>query len=268
MGAMTWDPAQYARFADARRRPFVDLLARVGARAPRIVLDLGCGDGARTLELADRWPRSRVTGLDGSPEMLAAAREADSHARVEWVRADLEDWAPDDLGTRPDVVVTNATLQWVPRHLDLIRRVVTALAPGGWFAMQVPDNLHSPSHAFMREVAAAHTRAADLGSAVERLRVEPPQAYLERLASLGCEVDVWSTTYFHVLDPEGELDDPVLEWVRGTGLRPVLAVLTDAEERDDFLREYGARLRAAYPRTPVGVVLPFRRTFAVARTQG
>lgn len=167
MGAMTWDPAQYARFADARRRPFVDLLARVGARDPRIVLDLGCGDGARTLELADRWPRSRVTGLDGSPEMLAAAREADSHARVEWVRADLEDWDPDDLGAPPDVVVTNATLQWVPRHLDLIRRVVTALAPGGWFAMQVPDNLHSPSHAFMREVAAAHTRSAVESSGAE-----------------------------------------------------------------------------------------------------
>ena len=134
--------------------------------------------------------------------------------------------------------------------------------------MQVPDNLDAPSHALMREVAATHPRAADLGEAVRRLQVEPPEAYLERLAALGCDVDVWSTTYFHVLDPQGEVEDPVLEWVRGTGLRPVLAVLTDAGERDEFLSAFRLRLREAYPRTPAGVVLPFRRTFAVARKRG
>lgn len=261
----TWDPEQYARFGDERGRPFRDLLARVGAVSPRTVVDLGCGDGPLTLSLAQRWPTARVIGLDASPEMLAAARARDPAGSVTWVEADVRTWDPRSLEVAPDVVVTNATLQWVPAHRELIARVVAALAPGGWFAMQVPDNADAPSHSLMREVASRQERAAELLPATSRLQVESPDAYLHLLSDLGCEVDVWSTTYLHVLDPEGHLADPVLEWVRGTGLRPVLAALRDGSERDRFLAEYSAGLRAAYPRTPVGVVLPFRRTFAVAR---
>jgi trans-aconitate 2-methyltransferase len=264
MSETTWDPTQYARFGEERGRPFRDLLARVGVSSPGVVVDLGCGNGPLTLTLADRWPHARVIGVDHSPEMLTAARDLDAGGRADWVEADLATWDPARLDAPADVVVTNATLQWVPTHLGLIDRVVGALAPQGWFAMQVPDNLDAPSHALMREVAAAHPRADALAAAVRRLQVEPPQAYLERLAALGCDVDVWSTTYFHVLDPEGQVEDPVLEWVRGTGLRPVLAVLTDVEERDEFVSAYRLRLREAYPRTAAGVVLPFRRTFAVA----
>ncbi|HHU09875.1 MAG TPA: methyltransferase domain-containing protein [Intrasporangiaceae bacterium] len=259
-----WDPAQYARFGDERSRPFVDLVARIGATDPQVVVDLGCGNGPLTLSLADRWPHATVIGIDHSEQMLAVARDLDTEGRVRWVEADLADWQPASLGATPDVVVTNAALQWVPGHQDLIDRVVTALPPGGWFAMQVPDNLDAPSHALMREVAAEHSRAAELIPAVTRLQVERPQTYLEQLAGLGCAVDVWSTTYLHVLDPGGAVDDPVLEWVRGTGLRPVLALLTDPSEREEFLVPYREKLRAAYPRSSVGVVLPFRRTFAVA----
>lgn len=264
MRESSWDPGQYARFGDERARPFFDLLARVEAVDPAVVLDLGCGNGPLTLTLADRWPSASVIGVDHSAQMLAAARELDALKRVSWIEADLTDWDPSSLRVAPDVVITNAALQWVPRHLDLIDRVVGALAPGGWFAMQVPDNLDAPSHALMREVAAGHNRSVDLTPAVTRLRVESPAVYLERLVGLGCQVDVWSTTYFHVLDPHGGLTDPVLEWVQGTGLRPVLAVLTDPQEREEFLAPYRARLREAYPRGPAGVVLPFRRTFAVA----
>ena len=263
----SWDPAQYARFGDERGRPFRDLLARVGATEPALVVDLGCGNCPLTLTLHERWPDADVIGLDSSSEMLEAARRLDADGSVRWVRADLRDWDPASLDKAPDVVVTNATLQWVPGHLDLIRRVVSALAPGGWFAMQVPDNFEAPSHAFMRDAAAAHRRSAALLPAVSRLVVERPEIYLELLAGLECEVDVWSTTYLHVLDPAGDVEDPVLEWVRGTGLRPVLAVLTDSAERAEFLDDYRARLREAYPRTAAGVVMPFRRTFAVARTR-
>ncbi|MGA8045904.1 MAG: methyltransferase domain-containing protein [Dermatophilaceae bacterium] len=263
----SWDPALYARFGDERGRPFRDLLARVGATEPAVVVDLGCGNGPLTLSLLRRWPRAEVIGLDASPEMLEAARGLDTDGSVRWVQADLREWDPSALDAAPDVVVSNATLQWVPGHPDLITRVVSALAPGGWFAMQVPDNFGAPSHVLMRETAAAHRRAADLLPAVSRLAVERPESYLEVLAGPACEVDVWSTTYLHVLDPAGEVEDPVLEWVRGTGLRPVLAVLTDPAEREDFLTDYRARLREAYPRTAAGVVMPFRRTFAVARTR-
>ncbi|MDF2093689.1 methyltransferase domain-containing protein [Knoellia sp. 3-2P3] len=259
-----WDPAQYARFADHRGRPFRDLLTQVGAEDPRLVVDLGCGNGPLTLTLADRWPRARVVGVDSSPQMLESARELDSDARVEWVEADLATWDIASLGARPDVVVTNATLQWVRGHRDLLPGWIGAITTGGWFAMQVPANLAAPSHQLMRDVAADHPAAEHLRADLARIGAAEPADYVEDLSALGCVVDAWETTYQHILDPEGRQENPVLEWVRGTGLRPVLDALIDEGERAAFLADYDARLRAAYPRRAYGVLLPFRRVFAVA----
>jgi trans-aconitate 2-methyltransferase len=255
-------------FSDHRSRPFGDLLARVGAQRPAVVVDLGCGHGPLTLSLAQRWPDAQVVGVDSSPQMLESARALDTAGRVEWVEADVADWDPTALGAAPDVVVTNATLQWVPGHEPLLRRWADALAPDGWLAMQVPGNLDAPSHALMREVASTHPAADRLAGPLARLRVGSPAAYVELFGTSGLEVDGWETTYQHVLDPEGRQASPVLEWVRGTGLRPVLEALTDPEERAAFLDEYDARLRAAYPRTAIGVVLPFRRIFCVGHKSG
>ncbi|MCE1179114.1 MAG: methyltransferase domain-containing protein [Micrococcales bacterium] len=269
MASTRWEPAQYARFADHRGRPFHDLLSRVASPSPSLVVDLGCGNGPLTLGLADRWPGARIVGVDHSSEMLSAARELDTEGRVEWVEADQAEWDPTSLGERPDVIVTNAALQWVPGHLPLLAGFVDALADGGWFAMQVPGNFQAPSHRLMREVAAAHPRAAELSPALARAdAVAEPGTYLQLLTAAGAGVDVWETTYAQVLDPAGEQEDPVLEWVTGTGLRPVLELLTDEAERAQFLDVYRERLRAAYPRTPAGVIFPFRRIFAVAHKAG
>ena len=261
-----WDPRQYAVFAGHRGRPFADLLARVDAPDPRLVVDLGCGPGVLTLGLTRRWPDARVVGVDSSPEMLARARELDVDARVEWVEAAAEDWDPTESGGSIDVLLTNATLQWVPSHLRLVPSWVASLAPGGTFAMQVPSNFDAPSHRLMREVAARHPRADDLRQGLARAQaVAQPQTYAALLLDLTPDVDVWQTTYEHVLaaDPEGP--HPVLEWVRGTGLRPVLGVL-DEQERESFVADYERELEAAYPRKAYGVLFPFTRTFAVART--
>src|SRR6478735_8331337 len=161
---MAWDPQQYALFGSHRGRPFVDLLSRVAATEPAVVVDLGCGDGPLTLSLTERWPGAWVVGVDSSPQMLAAARELDDQRRVEWVETRVEDWDPGSLGAPIDVLVSNAALQWVPGHLDLFSRWVDALAPDGWFAFQVPNNFDAPSHALMREVAARQPRAAELRS--------------------------------------------------------------------------------------------------------
>ena len=263
---MTWDPRQYALFASHRGRPFADLMARVDAVDPRVVVDLGCGDGPLTLGLAQRWPNARIVGVDSSAEMLAAARAQDLAGRVEWVHASAEEWTPADVGTPVDVLVTNATLQWVPGHLDLIPGWVEALASGGWFAMQVPNNFDAPSHVLMRDVAAQQPRAAELLPRLARaLGVATPQDYLAALAGEGLDPDVWVTEYQHILDPLGAQRSPVLEWVRATGLRPVLDLLTEDGERAAFLDAYTAALDAAYPRRPWGVVLGFSRIFAVGR---
>lgn len=266
-GPTGWEPDRYAVYEAPRARPFHDLVGQVRADVPALVLDLGCGDGALTRTLAERWPASRVIGVDSSPEMLERARRDDPQGLVEWVEADLATWDPAAVGQPADVVVSNAALQWVPDHLRVLDRWVTRLAPGGWLAVQVPGNFDAPSHALMRETAREHPRSGELIAALDRPSAAEPDTYLHLLARAGCRVDAWETTYLHVLDPDGAMESPVLEWVRATGLRPVLQTLTDPEERTTFLDAYDARLRTAYPRTDVGVVLPFRRVFAVAQKE-
>ena len=261
----SWDPGAYGLFADERGRPFRDLLAQVPTARPDLVVDLGCGHGPATLALAERWPDARVVGVDASEEMLASARALDAGGRVEWVHADLRDWDPASLGQRPDVVVTSSTLQWVPGHLDLVGAWVEALTDDGCLALQVPGNFDAPSHRLMRQVADEHLRAGELTAALDMPVVGEPATYLRLLVRLGCTVDAWETTYLHVLDPAAEDENPVLTWVSATGLRPVLDLLTDDEEREAFLGPYREALLEAYPRSSAGVLFPFRRVFAVAR---
>lgn len=256
---MKWDPAKYVQFGDYRDRPFFDLTARIHAESPRHVVDLGCGPGKLTATLADRWPAAEVLGLDSSPEMLA---QSDAYAgqapNLSFSLADIAAWTPPD---RTDVVVTNAALQWVPGHRDMLPRWLAALRPGAWFALQVPGNFTSTSHTLMRELAESQAWSGRLGGVLRHDDVVGEAAdYLNIMLDSGCDADAWETTYQQLLPGE----NPVLEWLRGTGLRPVLAALSAGEARE-FEAEYSARLARAYPPGAHGTVFPFRRIFAVAR---
>lgn len=253
-----WDPRQYDVYADERSRPFAELLARVPASQPRRVVDLGCGNGALTATLPQRWPEASVLGIDSSEQMLADAAGRAVPGRLEFRPGSIEEWQPD----RPvDVLVSNAALHWLPGHGELLGRLVSCLAPGGWLAFQVPGNFHFPSHTILAELCRSARWRARLGGLAERAGSLEPAGYLDRLAALGCRVDAWETTYLHVLGGA----DPVLDWVRGTALRPVFAALPDDGSAAEFEREYSARLRTAYPPRPYGTVFPFRRIFVVAR---
>ena len=253
-----WDPGQYLRYADERARPFFDLLSRVQATDPRYVADLGCGPGNLTAVLADRWPGAEVVGVDNSPEMISAAQaQAGQRQSTRFVLADLRDWKPE----RPmDVLVSNAVLQWVPGHLDVIRQWPGLLAPGGWLAFQLPGNFDQPTHAILLDLVTSDRWAPLLTDVSLNRQAADPAGYFDALASAGCSVDAWETTYLHVLHGE----DPVVEWYRGTGLRPVLAALGPGQA-EQFLAGYSKRIAAAYPATSYGTVLPFRRVFVVAR---
>ncbi|MGP2441917.1 trans-aconitate 2-methyltransferase [Streptomyces sp. JW3] len=262
----TWDPAQYLRHAGHRARPFTDLLARVPATPgdPPRIADLGCGPGTATVLLTARWPTARVTGYDNAPAMLDRAREqagrTPAGGRLGFAAADVRTWTPAEPH---DLIISNATLQWVPGHRERFAGWIAGLAPGGTLAFQVPGNFDAPSHRLLRELADSRRWRARLAGVLRHGdAVHTPGEYLADLTALGCAADVWETTYVHLLTGP----DPVLDWMRGTGLRPVLDALDeDPEARDEFVAEYRTVLRAAYPAGPHGTPFPFRRVFAVAR---
>jgi trans-aconitate 2-methyltransferase len=252
-----WDPTTYLQFADERSRPFLELTARVAAPAPATVVDLGCGPGRLTAGLATRWPTASIEGLDSSAAMIEAAEQYASE-QVRFRLTDIADWRPDRA---VDVIVSNATLQWVPGHRGLLPRLVASLADGGELAFQVPGNFGEPSHVLLHELA-ADPRFAASTRGLPRPEAFDASTYLADLAALGCAVDAWETTYLHVLSGP----DPVFRWISGTGARPVLQALPDVL-RGEFVAEYTALLRDAYPEQQFGTVLPFRRVFVVARRE-
>jgi trans-aconitate 2-methyltransferase len=229
---------------------------QLGGAAPARVADLGCGSGELTATLAARWPGAAIEALDSSPQMIAAARAHEIPGRLAFRVGDVTAWKPDGP---VDLIVSNAVLQWVPEHSGLLLRWADALAPGGRLAFQVPGNFGAPSHVLLRELARSDRWRAELGRLQRDAPVLDPTGYLDLLTRHGCAVDAWETTYAQVLHG----DDPVLEWVKGTALRPVLSAL-DPDESAEFLTAYRDRLRRAYPAAPYGTVFPFRRIFVIA----
>jgi trans-aconitate 2-methyltransferase len=257
----SWDPAQYERFAAERGRPFHDLIARVEVDKPAMVVDLGCGPGSMTATLTERWPNATVLGIDSSPDMIAVARGRATE-RLRFELADLVDWTPEPKSV--DVIVSNATLQWVPEHITLLPGWLAALRPGGALAFSVPAPGSAGAGPIFRAVATSPRWAdklADVASAHGPQGASPvrdPADYVAALAGPGRAVDVWETTYLHLLPGA----DPVLEWFTGTGLRPYLDRLNETE-KGAFRAEVAHGLRESYPERPYGTVLPFRRIFAV-----
>ena len=253
---MPWDPQLYSAFAAPRLRPALDLMARVGAEAPDLVADLGCGTGNVTRLLAERWPQATVTGVDSSPEMLEAAR-AESPA-IAWREAEIAGWDP---GRPVDVLFSNAALHWLGDHGALFRRLMEVLADGGWLAVQMPHNHDAASHVAMAEAAAAGPWRDTLAPLLRHRPVAEPAFYYDVLASMADYLDIWETEYLHVLQG----DNPVVTWTTGTALRPLLDAL-DEPWRTAFQTDYAARIRAAYPPRADGhTLLPFKRLFIVAR---
>ena len=253
----TWDPELYDRFKTYRDRPALDLMVQLPSDLdPRDIWDLGCGTGEHAALLARRHPGATVRGLDSSAEMLARARSRPDP--VEWVQGDIDAFAPT---TSPDLIFTNAALQWLADHRALFPRLVSTLAPGGVFACQMPVTFNELWHVHLRAVAAEGPWAARMAGVRDVQPLAAASDYYDWLQPLA-DVDLWTTVYLHAL--EGE--EPVVEWMKGTGLRPYLQRLDDAAERAAFLAAYRARVAELFePRTDGVTLFPFPRLFILAR---
>ncbi|NWE78794.1 trans-aconitate 2-methyltransferase [Pseudomonas yamanorum] len=251
---MTWSAKQYSMFEQQRTRPVRDLVAAIPDGDVRSAVDLGCGPGNSTEVLAERFPKALVTGMDSSDDMLVDARNRLPTLNFEL--ADIGTWNP---AQQFDVILANASLQWLPDHATLYPHLVNQLTEGGTLAVQTPDNLDEPAHRLAREIAADGPWAAKIG-AVKHNERHTASYYFELLSKHCSTVDVWRTTYHHPLAGSAA----VVEWFKGSALRPFLAPLTDSE-KSAFLDEYLARITQAYPALADGtVLLPFPRLFIIA----
>lgn len=263
---MAWDPVQYLGFAGERLRPAIDLLARVPLERPGLIYDLGCGTGTSTRILAERWPEARIVGLDSSPEMLETARKDTGSERVGYAQADIGGW---QAAEKADLVFSNAALHWLDHHDRLMPQVAAQVRPGGWVAIQMPNNHRAASHMSMGKAALqprfeaklAHLVAPD-GRPVPHLP-GGPDYYYRHFAPLCARIEIWETEYLQVLSG----DNPVVAFTSGSGLRPFLDALAPGE-REDFLADYSRLILEAYPPQPDGKTLfPFRRIFILGQAR-
>ena len=246
-----WNPSLYLQYASERTRPAAELLSRVALENARTVVDLGCGPGNSTTLLHQRWPSARIIGVDSSPNMLNEARKAlpDCH----FVEANISKFRPEQSF---DLLYANASLQWVPDHYELFPQLVSLLNYNGVLAVQMPDNWQEPTHALMREVA-YEQGYPDRG----RTPLPGVHAYYDILTEAGCDVDIWRTTYYHIM----ESHQSIIDWVSSTGLRPWLQELSESEQRN-YLARYHELLQEQYPLQENGnILLAFPRLFIVAR---
>jgi trans-aconitate 2-methyltransferase len=252
----SWNPHQYLEFADERTRPCRDLVTRIALENPARIVDLGCGPGNSTQVLRERWSQAAILGLDSSAEMIAKAQQ--TYPGDEWQAADIATWG---ASVPFDLVFSNAALQWVPHHASLYPKLLEQVAPGGALAVQVPINMDAPAHQKMRELAASPNWRSHFPGQVREWFVHEPASYFDWLAPLSRGIDLWTTEYLHILSgPEA-----IVEWYKGTGLRPFLDLLADPADREHFLRDYLELISIDYPRRPNGqVVFPFRRLFLIA----
>jgi trans-aconitate 2-methyltransferase len=249
-----WSPADYLKFNHERMRPARDLLQQVFLQTPKKIYDLGCGPGNSTEILVNAFPHAQVIGIDNSPNMIATAKSAVPSAQFQL--HDLDNWQPDATA---DLLFSNATFQWLPRHLDIIQNYLACMQQGAVLALQMPDNLNEPSHSLMRDVAQAGPWAEKLRR-VSRAEILSPQDYYNALKP-GCQtLDIWHTIYNHPLAGA----DAIITWLQSTGLKPYLDPLTP-EDQAAFLRDYRQRITKAYPESSDGTcLLRFPRLFIVA----
>lgn len=254
----TWDPALYLQFNEQRTQPVRDLIARLAAVVcgPARILDVGCGPGNSTALLAQRWPQAEIVGLDSSQEMLAQARV--DHPELRWVLRDTAE-SLGDLGSF-DVVFSNAALQWMPDHPALLPRLFSLVRPGGALAVQVPNSWRSPLHLAVLETASDPRWAAYFPQNIWHAAT-PMAAYYDCLCMLAQPIHLWETEYDHIMQDH----EALIEWYRGSGLRPYEQCLPNEAVCTAFLDQIRAAVEAAYPKQRDGrVIFPFRRLFFTA----
>lgn len=247
-----WDPRVYSEFETERTRPAIDLISRISDLRPSSIVDVGCGPGNSTELLAQAFPDAEIVGIDSSPEMVASAAERlpDLTFKVMDAR---------NLPEGFDLVFSSSCIQWIPDHESLIPRLMDSLRSGGTLTVQLPMNQDEPLSVIAEEVA-AEPRWHYVAERPTRYVLPKPEKYYDILSGCSDSFDIWTVTYYHRMgSPER-----MVEWIRGTRLRPYLDLLS-ADECESMESEIAARVRETYhPAADGNLIMRYERFFFTA----
>ena len=251
----TWDSEQYLKFEKERTQPSIDLVSKIQIDSPKNIVDVGCGPGNSTAVLKSHWPSANISAFDNSSEMLQHARKTDP--TIDWFQADITSWIPDK---KYDLIFSNAVFQWVPDHEIIFPKFVSFLNDGGALAVQMPAHFDSPLHELLVKVSENEKWKHITSKARKRLEMKNPEFYYDFLAPIVSKIDIWKTEYYHEVDSVHS----IIEWFRGTGMRPFLEALNNESDKLDFEDELFREYEKVYKkRINKKVLMPFRRFFFV-----
>ncbi|HEY8423308.1 MAG TPA: trans-aconitate 2-methyltransferase [Clostridia bacterium] len=253
---MDWNSQQYLKFAAERTQPAVDLANRINLKNSKKILDAGCGPGNSTQVLYEKYPETYILGVDNSPQMIDAAKK--NYPYMDFKICDI---AKDlnQLDNDFDIVFSNACIQWVPDHDRLLKNLIGLLNPGGVLAVQIPINFDEPIHIIIQQTAALPEWKEYFPQSTKR-NVLKPSEYYDILSDISREFYIWETIYYHAMKSHND----ILEWYKGTGLRPYLSVLPE-NKKAEFENQIMERLIQAYPKQKNGdVIFRFPRLFFIA----
>jgi len=250
-----WNPNLYMQFRSERTQPSIDLVAKINSVEPKSIIDVGCGPGNSTQVLVNRWPKAKITGLDNSSAMIKKA--AQDHPNQAWIVADALIYNPE---TEYDIVFSNAAVQWIPNHENLLKKFYGMLSDNGIVAIQIPLFWDMPLGRIINEVAEDSRWKDQMEGVSDLFTIHDYSFYYDHLAILFNSIDIWQTHYFHILDSH----IAILEMMRSTGLKPFLGALDNDSDINQFENKVLIGIEKAYRKQKNGkVLLPFKRLFFI-----
>jgi trans-aconitate 2-methyltransferase len=256
MNIKDWNPDLYLKFDKERIQPSIDLVSRIKIDNPSRIIDIGCGPGNSTQVLFQEWPDSTITGVDNSPAMIAKAKK--DYPNQNW---EILDAGKDEIQGTFDIIFSNATIQWIPNHADLLKKLHGILNEKGLIAIQIPLFWDMPIGKAIIKIAGENRWDSATKGVNELFTIHNYSYYFDQLSQLYCPVDIWETSYMHIMDSHFS----ILEMIRSTGLRPYLDRLETEKEKKDFEEQVLIEINKDYQEQKNGkVIFPFKRLFFIA----
>jgi len=254
-----WNSSQYLMFENERTQPAIDLVNRIYVNDPKMIIDIGCGPGNSTQVLAEKFPNAYILGVDSSSNMIEAAKR--NYPNLDFKTCD----AGKELSmidNNFDIVFSNACIQWIPNHNQLLKNMIGLLKTGGILAVQTPVNYEEPIHKIIKEVSTSEKWKSEFTNPRSLYNLTQSE-YFDLLSEVSSEFSMWETIYLHKLKSYND----IMDWYRGTGLRPYLNALSD-EKKKFFEHDIFDRVIKEYPIQKSGnIIFRFPRLFFIAKAK-